>query len=201
MEGIWETQKGAPVVLFAIPDKETKSNLYAIEIPKLASLILTHDPDGEIKGLNEFEGKHPPVAAVFWAFRIMVGTGMLMLAVSWLGVGYLRKRTPSTMPKPFLMLLSLMIFSGWIATVAGWYVTEIGRQPYIVYGVVTVAETVAKHAPAMVGATFAAYLALYVFLLIAYIAVVKRLAEKRFRGQAPSLPVQMRIVNQLSAGE
>jgi cytochrome bd ubiquinol oxidase subunit I len=201
MEGIWETQKGAPVVLFGIPDKETRSNLYAIEIPKLASLILTHDPEGEIKGLNEFEGKHPPVAAVFWAFRIMVGTGMLMLAVSWFGVWCLRKRTPSTMPKPFLILLSLMVFSGWIATVAGWYVTEIGRQPYIVYGVVTVAETVAKHAPAMVGFTFAAYLALYVFLQIAYVAVVKRLAEKTSRGQALSLPVRAPARAQPIAGE
>ena len=188
IEGIWNTEKGAPVVLFGWPDKETKSNLYAIEIPKLASLILTHDPDGEIKGLNEFEGKHPPVAPVFWAFRIMVGTGMLMLATSWLGVLLLRKRTPATLPKLYLRMLALMAFSGWIATVAGWYVTEIGRQPYIIYGVVTVAETAAKHAPALIGLTLAAYLALYVFLLISYVFVVKSLSEKATRGQPLKLP-------------
>ena len=191
MEGVWKTEKGAPVVLFGWPDQATKSNLYAIEIPKIASLILTHDPDGEIKGLNEFEGKHPPVAPVFWAFRVMVGIGLLMLAVSWLGVFLLRKRTVNTLPRVYLIALSLMAFSGWIATVAGWYVTEIGRQPYIVYGIITVAETAAKHAPAMIGLTLSAYLALYVFLLISYVWVVKSLSEKSTRGQAPKLPAKM----------
>jgi cytochrome bd ubiquinol oxidase subunit I len=188
IEGIWETENGAPLVLFGIPDKETRSNLYAIEIPKLASLILTHDPNGELKGLNEFQGKHPPVAPVFWSFRVMVGIGMLMLFTSWATVAYLRKRTPATLPRPLLTVLALMVFSGWIATVSGWYVSEIGRQPYIVYGVVTVAETAAKHAPALIGVTFAAYLVLYVSLLIAYVVVVKRLAEKPTRGQALTLP-------------
>ncbi len=189
IEGIWETEKGAPLVLFGIPDKETRSNLYAIEIPKLASLILTHDPNGEIKGLDEFAGKHPPVMQVFWAFRIMVGVGMLMLAVSWITVAYLRKRTPETLPRPLLLVLSIMVFSGWIATVSGWYVTEIGRQPYIVYGVLAVAETAAKHAPAMIGITFAAYLLLYIGLLVAYVTVVKRLSQKTSRGQPLELPV------------
>ena len=188
MEGIWKTEKGAPVLLFGWPDQASKSNLYAIEIPRLASLILTHDPDGEIKGLNEFEGKHPPVAPVFWAFRVMVGMGSMMLLVSWLGVYFLRKRTVNTLPTLYLRVLALMAFSGWIATVAGWYVTEIGRQPYIIYGVVTVAETAAKHAPEMIGLTLTAYLALYVFLLCAYVFVVKGLSEKPTRGQAPKLP-------------
>ena len=188
IEGVWNTEKGAPLLLFAWPDKATRSNLYAIEIPKLASLILTHDPDGEVKGLNEFEGKHPPVAPVFWAFRIMVGMGLLMLAMSWFGVYLLRKRTVNTMPRLYLIALSAMAFSGWIATVAGWYVTEIGRQPYIIYGVITVAETAAKHAPAMIGLTLTAYLALYVFLLCAYVFVVKGFSEKSTRGQAPKLP-------------
>ena len=188
IEGVWNTEKGAPLTLFAWPDKASKSNLYAIEIPKLASLILTHDIDGEIKGLNEFEGKHPPVAPVFWAFRVMVGMGSMMLLMSWTGMYFLRKRTVNTLPKLYLRALAVMAFSGWIATVAGWYVTEIGRQPYIVYGVITVAETAAKHAPAMIGLTLTAYLALYVFLLVAYVFVVKGLSEKPTRGQAPKLP-------------
>ena len=188
MEGVWKTKKGAPVLLFGWPDQASKSNLYAIEIPRLASLILTHDPDGEIKGLNEFEGKHPPVAPVFWAFRIMVGMGVAMLAMSWFGVLLLRTRTVDTMPRLYLRGLAAMAFAGWIATVAGWYVTEIGRQPYIVYGVITVAETAANHAPAMIGLTLTAYLLLYVFLLISYVFVVKNLSEKPTRGQAPKLP-------------
>jgi cytochrome bd ubiquinol oxidase subunit I len=201
IEGIWNTEKGAPLVLFAWPDKATKSNLYAIEIPKLASLILTHDPEGELKGLNEFAGKHPPVAPVFWAFRIMVGMGLLMLATSWFGLLMLRKRTVDTMPTLYLRLLAAMVFSGWVATVAGWYVTEIGRQPYIIYGVITVAETAAKHAPAMIGLTLTAYLALYVFLLISYVFVVKNLSEKPTRGQAPKLPMAPARLQSTAAGD
>ncbi len=73
MEGIWKTEKGVPAVLFALPDEKARANRYEIAIPKLASLYLTHSWDGEVKGLDQFEGKHPPVAPVFWAFRIMVG--------------------------------------------------------------------------------------------------------------------------------
>jgi cytochrome bd ubiquinol oxidase subunit I len=193
MEGLWQTEKGAPLVLFGLPDKTTQSNLYAIEVPRLASLILTHDVQGEVKGLNDFEGKHPPVAPVFWAFRTMVGTGMLMLMMSWIGVYLLRKRTPATMPKLYLRALSLMVFSGWLATVAGWYVSEIGRQPYIIYGVVAVADVAAKHAPSLIGVTFAAYLLLYVFLLCAYVIVVKHLSEKSTRGQPITLPVNAAV--------
>ncbi len=83
MEGIWKTEKGVSAVLFALPDEKTRTNRYEIAIPKLASLYLTHHLDGEVKGLDDFVGKHPPVAPVFWGFRIMVGMGLLMLAVSW----------------------------------------------------------------------------------------------------------------------
>ncbi len=83
MEGIWHTEKGVGAVLFAIPDAETQSNHYEIAIPKLASLYLTHDINGEIKGVSAFGEDHPPVGPVFWAFRIMVGVGLLMLGVSW----------------------------------------------------------------------------------------------------------------------
>ncbi|HET7774240.1 MAG TPA: cytochrome ubiquinol oxidase subunit I, partial [Burkholderiaceae bacterium] len=138
MEGIWETERGADLRLFAIPDAAARTNHFEITVPDLASLILTHSRDGEIKGLNEFEGKHPPVAPVFFAFRIMVGVGVLMLLVSWLGAWQLKRQGQ---PKPWLArALLLMTFSGWVATVAGWYVTEIGRQPYLVYGVMTTAQ-------------------------------------------------------------
>ena len=91
MEGIWQTQRGAPAVLFALPDKDTQSNRFEIAIPKLASLYLTHDINGEVKGIDAFGTQHPPVAPVFWGFRIMVGAGLLMLAMSWTGVWQLRK--------------------------------------------------------------------------------------------------------------
>ncbi|MEC9335403.1 MAG: cytochrome ubiquinol oxidase subunit I, partial [Pseudomonadota bacterium] len=140
MEGLWETTEGAPLLLFAIPDEESKENHFEIPIPYGASLILTHELKGEIKGLNEFEGEHPPVAPVFFGFRVMVGMGMLMLAVSWLGSLYLmrKKDFPIWLKRTF----AGMAFSGWIATLAGWYVTEIGRQPYLVSGVLRTADAV-----------------------------------------------------------
>jgi cytochrome bd ubiquinol oxidase subunit I len=176
MEGIWQTQKGAPAVLFALPDEKTRSNKYEIAIPKLASLYLTHDLNGEIKGLDEFKGKHPPVAPVFWAFRVMVGTGLLMLAVGWLGAWQLKRQGEL---KPWLArVLVGMTFAGWLATLAGWYVTEIGRQPYLVYGVLTTAQAAADIPTPMLGTTLAMYLTLYVALLVAYVSVVFHMARK-----------------------
>jgi len=91
MEGIWKTERGAPLLLFAIPDAEQRLNHFAIEVPHFASLILTHELDGEIKGLDEFRDRHPPPLPVFFAFRVMVGMGMLMLATSWVGVWLYRR--------------------------------------------------------------------------------------------------------------
>jgi cytochrome bd ubiquinol oxidase subunit I len=176
MEGIWETERGAPVLLFGIPNEKTRSNDYAIGIPKVASLILTHELDGEIKGLNEFKGTHPPVAPLFWGFRIMVGVGMLMLAVSWFGAWRLKKkREPG---KWLARALVAMSFSGWVATVAGWYVTEIGRQPYLVYGVLKTADAASTVPSGMIATTFAMYLVLYIALTIAYVSVVFYMARK-----------------------
>ncbi len=176
MEGLWNTERGVPVLLFAIPDEKTRTNKYEIGIPKLASLILTHDADGEIKGLNEFVGKHPPVLQVFWAFRIMVGVGMLMLAVSWLAAWQLKRRGET---HPWLTRALIgMSFSGWVATVAGWYVTEIGRQPFLVYGVLKTSDAASSVAGGMIATTFLMYLATYIVLTISYISVVFYLARK-----------------------
>jgi cytochrome d ubiquinol oxidase subunit I len=185
MEGIWQTERGAPMLFFAVPNKETKSNDYAFGIPKLASLILTHDLDGEVKGLNEFEGKHPPVAPVFYSFRLMVGVGLLMLLVAWLSAWQVRR---SGAPKRWLALVLVgMTFSGWVATTAGWYTTEIGRQPYLVHGVLTTAEAAATNVTAgMIGATLTMYLALYVLLIAAFISVVFYLARRA--GSQPAAP-------------
>ncbi|MFN9003002.1 MAG: cytochrome ubiquinol oxidase subunit I [Alphaproteobacteria bacterium] len=175
MEGIWETKAGAPLLLFAVPNEETRSNEYEIGIPKLASLILTHEWDGEIKGLNAFE-HHPPVAPVFYAFRIMVGVGVLMLAVSWLaGIQLYRKGEP----KPWLAYMLVgMAFSGWVATVAGWYTTEIGRQPWLVHGVLMTADAASDVAAGMIAATLIAYVAVYVVLIAAFISTIFYLARK-----------------------
>ena len=176
MEGIWETQRGAPAVLFALPDEKARENKFEIAIPKLASLYLTHDVNGEVKGLNDFEGKHPPVAPVFWAFRVMVGMGMLMLAVGWLSAWQLKRQGEL---KPWLAkALVVMTFAGWVATLAGWYVTEIGRQPYLVYGILTTAQAAASIPTPLLGTTLAMYLSIYAALLIAYVSVVFHMARK-----------------------
>ena len=180
MEGVWRTGRGVPLLLFAIPDEQARENRFEIAIPTLASLILRHDADGEIRGLDEFRGSHPPVLPVFWAFRVMVGMGLLMLLASW-AAWWLYRRSgwqPHKLPRPLLWLLAGMTFSGWIATVAGWYVTEIGRQPYIVHGLIRTADVASSVPAPMIAATLALYVAVYAALVLAYVGVLKHMAEK-----------------------
>ncbi|MEO1641041.1 MAG: cytochrome ubiquinol oxidase subunit I [Pseudomonadota bacterium] len=190
MEGNWETDTGVPLILFALPDEEARENNFEIGIPNLASFILTHDWNGEVKGLNDFVAEdgtvlHPPVNPVFWSFRVMVGTGLLMLLISW-GTTFLiyrKKRGVEGLPKPVLYGLVAMSFSGWVATLAGWYTTEIGRQPWLVQGVMTTKEAVAEVPAPMVLSTLIAYLVVYAALLFAYIFVIFYLARKTAQGE------------------
>ncbi|MFI2811367.1 MULTISPECIES: cytochrome ubiquinol oxidase subunit I [Microbulbifer] len=189
MEGIWETERGAPLLLFAIPDEKERTNHLEVAIPHLASLILTHDADGEIRGLDEFKDNHPPVAPVFFGFRIMVGMGILMLLTAWGGCYLLLRR--GELPRWTLRVLVGMTFSGWVATLAGWYVTEIGRQPWLVTGVLRTADAVTPLAPANVGFSLTLYLAVYVILMYAYIHTLKVMALKavkveEFETESPS---------------
>jgi cytochrome d ubiquinol oxidase subunit I len=176
MEGIWDTQKGVPLLLFAVPDEENRTNHFEIAIPNITSIILTHDPDGEVQGLNDFIGEHPPVAPVFYGFRIMVGTGMLMLIIAWLTSFKLIRHKP--LSKGLLYSLFGMTFSGWIATLAGWYVTEIGRQPYLVSGLLKTSDAVTNIAPENVMFSFVLYLSVYVALLIAYLHTLFLMARR-----------------------
>lgn len=175
-EGLWESGNGVPFSIFALPDSEKRENRYELAIPKVGSLLVTRDPNGHVKGLNEFEGVHPPVGPVFWSFRIMVGVGMLMIAVAFAGVFLIRRQKP--LPTLFLKLLVAMAFSGWVATLAGWYVTEVGRQPWLVQGVLLTRDAVTKVPPANIGVTLAAYLVVYAVLLVAYIGALFYLARK-----------------------
>jgi cytochrome d ubiquinol oxidase subunit I len=190
MEGHWETGGNVPLILFALPDQEARENRFEIGIPNLASFILTHEWDGVVKGLNDFVAEdgtvlHPRVAPVFWSFRVMIGTGMAMLLLSWVASFMMlrRKRGVEGLPKPLLYALVGMSFSGWIATLAGWYTTEIGRQPWLVQGVMTTAEAVADVPAPMVLSTLIAYLVVYGLLLSAYIYVIFYLARKMSLGE------------------
>ncbi len=174
MEALWKTQKGAPLVLFAIPNEETRRNDYAVQLPKMASLILRHDMDAEIKGLEEFAPDIPPVAPVFFAFRVMLGVGVLMLAFAWAGSWILRRRVPRWL----LWGFAAMTFSGWVATLAGWLVTEIGRQPWLVTGILRTADAAGRVSEAALGASLAGYAFVYSVMLVAYVVVLTHLARE-----------------------
>ncbi|QYZ71009.1 cytochrome ubiquinol oxidase subunit I [Neotabrizicola shimadae] len=193
MEANWQTGPDKPLILFAWPDEELRRNLWEISIPHGASLILTHSWDGVVPGLDDYvapdgEILHPPVAVPFFAFRVMVGMGVLMLLTSWAGAWYLWRRGASHLPRPLLQATALMTFSGWIATLAGWYVTEVGRQPWIVDGVLKTADVAASHGSGMMLGSLIAYLSVYLLLLGAYLHVVFHLARSGTRVSRPAAP-------------
>ncbi|WP_018879587.1 cytochrome ubiquinol oxidase subunit I [Thioalkalivibrio sp. ALE9] len=161
MEGVWETERGAPLLLFAIPDSANETNHFEIGIPKMASFILTHDLDGEVPGLLEVPAEErPPVGITFWSFRIMVTIGMVMILFALAGA-WLRFRRRMYASPMFLRGLSWMIPAPFLAVVAGWFVTETGRAPWLVYGVMNHAEGIT---PALTGG-------MALFTLIGYVAV------------------------------
>ncbi|MTH98245.1 cytochrome ubiquinol oxidase subunit I [Roseibium sp. RKSG952] len=184
MEGNWDTGPNKPWLLFAVPDAALKTNHYEFGVPNGTSLILKHDPDGVIPGLKDFYAEdgtalHPPVTPVFWSFRIMVGIGTLMLLVSWGTLVAMRryKGIDNLSPWVFRGVLA-MTFSGWIATLAGWYTTEIGRQPWLVEGVLKTKDAVSQVPAGMIATTLVAYLVIYIALISTFIAVLFGLARK-----------------------
>ncbi|TNH41040.1 cytochrome ubiquinol oxidase subunit I [Paracoccus haeundaensis] len=209
MEGNWETQGNVPLVLFALPDQEARENRMEIAIPNVASLILTHSLDGEVPGLNDFVAvdgtpEHPPVAPVFFSFRIMVGMGMAMLALSWSALWFMRRgRGVEGLPRPWIYAFAAMGFSGWIATLAGWYVTEIGRQPWLVTGVLTTKEAVGPVTGGMVASSLVAYLLVYAVLMAAYLGTLTYLARRAARHDplTPDLPTPDAGVRALQPAE
>lgn len=150
MEGNWQTREGVPLLLFALPDQQAQQNRFEIGVPGLASFILTHDWQGEVPGLNEFPPEHqPPVALVFWSFRVMVGLGLLMILVSFVAL-FLRLRGKLYQASWFLKALVPMSIAPFVAVVAGWVVTEAGRAPWLVYGLMTQAQGLT---PSLTGGT------------------------------------------------
>lgn len=164
MEGIWDTEKGAALRLFGWPDEEAEVTKYSIEIPKMASVILTHDPDGEIKGLKEWAREdRPPVAIVFWSFRVMVGIGIMMMLTAFLGVFlFWRKRLYDS--KCFHYLAMGMMPMGFVAVLAGWFVTEVGRQPWTVYGVLRTQQSVSPVLPEYIAISLMIFIVAYIFI-------------------------------------
>lgn len=173
MEAHWETEKGARWILFAIPDEEKEQNsVEFIRIPKLLSLLAFHDPSAEVKGLKEWpKEERPPVALTFFSFRIMVALGFLFGLLSILA--FLKRNQPETSPR-LLKALVWNIPLPYIAAQAGWIVAEVGRQPWIVYGLMKTKDAVSPLSSVQVGISLPAFIIVYgilgiiCFWLIAY---------------------------------
>lgn len=164
MEGIWDDEKGAGLRLFALPDQEKQSNRYEVVVPKLASFILTHEWDGEIKGLKNWPlEEQPPVAIVFWSFRVMVAIGLAMILTGLLAVWFYFRKTLFT-NRLFHKWCVLMAPSGFIAILAGWFVTEVGRQPYTVYGVFKTSNSVSPVIGSQVALSLMLFIVVYTVL-------------------------------------
>lgn len=178
IEGHYHAEKGAPLILFGIPDDKTETVKYAVEIPKLGSLILTHSWDGKVHGLDEFaKDKRPPSLLIFWSFRIMVGLGFLMLA---LGVWAVIKRKQQQLytSKPLLWTSFLMFPSGLIAILFGWVTTEVGRQPYTVYGYLLTKDSVSPVPAQLVSSSLTAYFIAYGLIMLFSVYFLIKLIRK-----------------------
>jgi len=175
IEARWDTTARAPLTLFAIPDQAHQTNRYAIEIPVLGSLILTHDPNGVVHGLKEAPRENqPPVIIPFFAFRIMAGIGTLMLALVVAG-NLLRRGGRVYESRLFLKACELAGPLGFVAVLAGWTTTEVGRQPWTVYGLLRTAQSVS---PSLTGTdvalSLAGYMAAYLIMFPAGIYLMAR---------------------------
>ena len=179
MEGHYETHAGAPLILFGIPDDEAEVTRYQIAIPKLGSLILTHHADGEVKGLKAFpKDQRPPAEIVFWSFRLMVGIGFAMLGI---GIWSLLRRLQKDRLYEDRWLhraALLMTPSGFVAVLAGWITTEVGRQPYTVYGLLTTAQSASPIAAPAVATSLVAFIIVYFFVFGAGVFYILRLCGK-----------------------
>lgn len=178
MEGHWETQKGAPLYLFGWPDMEREETLYPLAIPKVGSLILTHEWDGEVQGLKAWPPEERPFApVVFWSFRIMVGIGILMI-LTGLASLFLRLRKKLYDCPRFLKFCVLFAPGGFVAVIAGWFVTEVGRQPYTVQGLMLTADSVSPIDAPAVGASLLAFIVVYFLVFGAGIYYILKLMQK-----------------------
>ncbi|MEY6433921.1 cytochrome ubiquinol oxidase subunit I [Thioalkalicoccus limnaeus] len=179
MEGIWETQDGAPLLLFAIPNQAEERNAFEIGIPKLASLILTHEIDGRVEGLKEFAPEDRPyMPVVFWGFRIMVGIGFVMIVMALWGA-WLTWRGRLAESRLFLRLTGFMVPFPFVAVLAGWFVTEVGRQPWLSYGLMRTSEGLT---PSLTGGmalfTLIGFIATYAVVFLAGLYYLVKIIRK-----------------------
>jgi len=162
IEARWETARAVPLTLFAWPDEAAETNHYAMDVPHLGSLILTHEWNGEVKGLKDFpRDERPPVKIPFFSFRIMVGLGVLMLALALVGLWRWRRGTLDS-GRAYLVAWVVMIPSGFVALLTGWYVAEVGRQPWVVQGLARTSDAVSQVPASSVLASLITFVVVYI---------------------------------------
>ena len=187
IEGHYETHVGAPLILLGIPDDKAETTHYALEIPKLGSLILGHSWDAEIKGLKAFPpDERPPAFLPFWTFRIMVGLGILMLLVGLWSLWARFRKTIFT--SRWLHRAALLMGpSGFVAVLAGWYTTEVGRQPYTVYGLLRTSDSLSNVDAEAIGASLLAFIVVYFVVFGAGVFYILRVVSKTPEGEKEEL--------------
>ena len=185
MEGLWETTRGAPTILFAFPSQKLEKNLFSIEIPKMSSIILTHDIDGEVKGIKEWpKSSRPNIPLVFYSFRIMVGLGSIFFLISILGL-ILRTKHKLYTNRPFLYVCLLLSPTGFISTIAGWVVAEVGRQPWIIYNILKTSDSISKVQPESVLTSLSTFLVVYPVIFISFLIYAGSLIKKGPQSDVP----------------
>ena len=188
MEGHWENEGPAPLVLFGVPDQEAEKNHFEVAIPRLGSLILTHSTTGRVPALKDVPpAERPPVANVFYAFRIMVGIGLAFIALGTIGAWlWWRKKLFET--KWYLRFAGLAWPLGFIAILCGWVTTETGRQPYVAYGILRTADAMSPVAGATVGASLIAFVVTYLAVFSIGVYYIRRLIRTGPQGEAVTPP-------------
>ncbi|MBA3563379.1 MAG: cytochrome ubiquinol oxidase subunit I [Gammaproteobacteria bacterium] len=200
IEGNWETRRGAPLLLFAWPDAAAEENRYEIGIPYGSSLLLEHSLDGEVTGLKEVPPEdRPNVPIVFFSFRIMVGAAVIMLMLAWTGVWLLARGRLENSPR-YLRALVWAWPLGFVATLAGWFVNEVGRQPWVVYGYLRTADAVSNIPAGQVATSLGVFVVVYVLLMAAFLYYLVKLirrgpdkeqASPKLDDEAPARPAFM----------
>ena len=193
IEGLWDTGRGIPASIIAWPNMQAERNDFELAVPRVGSLYLTHSWDGEVKGLKDFPpDQRPPVPVVYFAFRIMVGIALLMLAIVVAGIVlWWRGRLDGS--RPYLLLCQWAMPLGFIAVIAGWTTTEVGRQPWTIYGLLRTADAVT---PSLTGRDVLISLVLYVLVyLIIYPTGVFLMARIVRAGPQPEAPEQPPIAS------
>jgi cytochrome d ubiquinol oxidase subunit I len=192
IEAHWDGSKPAPLVLFAVPDEAAETNRWEVGIPNLGALILTREYNGLFKGLKDFPREdRPPVTTVFWSFRVMVGLGIVMILLAAAGaLQWVRGRL--FRPGRLMRVFALTWPIGFIAVLAGWFTTEVGRQPWLATGVLRTADAVSPVGAAQVATSLALFVLVYGVIFTAGIVYINRLLEK---GPIPLVDREMGLGN------